>query len=244
MPASIADLLSSFKTNHPAAFGTANASQSPAAPAAAPGATPGLAPPVTGGSNFIDSLLPGMSGLTNSATGDIQSLLSGLPSPSGARTTNAYWGAGAGTPAGGAAGAGDINSFIGARGTDLYGAEAAANRQTGIQDLLQTIGTYSSPALQAQGQANQVSQFGQNLAQQGSQFGQNLSLEQNKQAFDQAQTTKTTDPSYLDTLAGINRYATMWNTQDPMNKAPNNGRPYGVNPNATSWQTRPDGSIV
>src|ERR1035437_9287897 len=109
-----------------------------------------LLPPVTGGSNFLNSLLPGFNNLTTSATGDIQSLLNGLPSPSQARTTNAYWGAGAGTPAGGAGTTGDINSFIGARGTDLYGQQAAANQQTGLQDLLQTIGTYSAPALQAQ----------------------------------------------------------------------------------------------
>src|ERR1035437_2213125 len=103
-------------------------------PAVAP-----IAPPVTGGSDFLNSLLPGFNNLTTSATGDIQSLLSGLPSPSQARTTNAYWGAGAGTPAGGAAGAGNINSFIGARGTDLYGAQAQANQQTGIDNLMKMI---------------------------------------------------------------------------------------------------------
>jgi hypothetical protein len=173
-------------------------------PAVAP-----IAAPVTGGSNFLNSLLPGFNNLTTSATGDIQSLLSGLPSPSQARTTNAYWGAGAGTPAGGAGTTGDINSFIGARGTDLYGAEAAANRQTGLQDLLQTIGTYSSPALQAQGQANQVNQFGQNLAQQGSQFGQNLALGQQEQAFGQGQTAYTSSPEYLQMLANLKMYGTQ-----------------------------------
>jgi hypothetical protein len=173
-------------------------------PAVAP-----IAPPVTGGSNFLNSLLPGFNNLTTSATGDIQSLLNGLPSPSQARTTNAYWGAGAGTPAGGAGTTGDINSFIGARGTDLYGQQAAANQQTGLQDLLQTIGTYSAPALQAQGQANQVNQFGQNLAQQGSQFGQNLTVTQQQQAFDQAQKAYQTSPEYLTMLENLKNYGTQ-----------------------------------
>jgi hypothetical protein len=161
---------------------------------------------VTGGSDFINSLLPGLSGLTSSATGDISSLLNGLPSTSQARTTNAYWGAGAGTPAGGAGTTGDINSFIGARGTDLYGQQAAANQQTGLQDLLQTIGTYASPALQAQGQAQQANQFGQNLSQQGSQFGQNLTADQQNQAFNQAQQSYTTSPEYLTMLQNLKNY--------------------------------------
>jgi hypothetical protein len=163
---------------------------------------------VTGGSNFINSLLPGLSKLTGSATGDISSLLNGLPSPSLARTTNAYWGAGAGTPAGGAGTTGDINSFIGARGTDLYGQQAAANQQTGLQDLLQTIGSYSAPALQAQGQAQQANQFGQNLAQQGSQFGQNLTADQQQQAFNQEQTAYTSSPAYFQMLADLKNYGT------------------------------------
>jgi hypothetical protein len=172
-------------------------------PAVAP-----IAPPITGGSSFINSLLPGLSGLTSTATGDIGSLLAGLPSPSLARTTNAYWGAGAGTPAGGAGTTGDINSFIGARGTDLYGQQAQANQQTGLQDLLQTIGSYSAPALSAQGQAQQANQFGQNLAQQGSQFGQNLTADQQQQAFNQGQTAYTSSPAYLQMLADLKNYGT------------------------------------
>ena len=181
----------------------------------APGITPpAVAPvtPVTGGSSFINSLLPGMDNLTNSATSNIQSLLSGLPSTSQARTTNAYWGAGAGAPAGGTGTTGDINSFIGARGTDLYGQQAAANQQTGLTDLLSTIGAYSAPALTAQGQALQNQQFGQNLTQQGNQFGQNLALEQQGQNFNQAQTTETTSPEYLQMLQNLKTYGTASST--------------------------------
>ena len=139
----------------------------PANPAAATTAGTG-----TDSQAFLESVLPGIGNLTTSATGVIGNLLNGLPSTSQARTTNAYWGVGAGTPAAGAGGAGDINTFIGQRGTDLYGQQAQQNQQTGLQDLLSTIGTYTSPALANQGQQLQNQQFGQSLAQSGSQFNQ------------------------------------------------------------------------
>lgn len=116
---------------------------------------------------FLESVLPGVGKLTQSATSGISNLLNGLPSVSQARTTNAYWGAGAGQPA-----TGDINSFIGQRGTDLYGQQAQQNQQTGMNDLLQTIGTYTAPALANQSQQFQNSQFGQAQDQQNQQFGQ------------------------------------------------------------------------
>lgn len=121
---------------------------------------------------FLESVLPGVSSLTTSATGVIGNLLNGLPSAPLARTTNAYWGVGAGTPASGTGGAGDINSFIGQRGTDLYNTQANSNQQTGLNDLLQTIGTYTSPALANQGQQLQNTQFNNQLSQQGDQFSQ------------------------------------------------------------------------
>jgi hypothetical protein len=126
---------------------------------------------------FLESVLPGVSNLTSSATGVIGNLLNGLPSASQSRTTNAYWGVGAGTPAGGPNGAGAVDTFIGNRGADLYGQQANQNQQTGLNDLLQTIGTYTSPALGNQGQQMQNSQFGASLAQQGSEFDQNYQLQ-------------------------------------------------------------------
>jgi len=126
---------------------------------------------------FLESVLPGATNLTTSATGVIQNLLNGLPSASQARTNNAYWGVGAGAPAGGPNGAGDVGTFIGNRGADLYGQQANQNQQTGLSDLLQTIGSYTSPALANQGQQMQNSQFGANLAQQGSEFQQNYELQ-------------------------------------------------------------------
>jgi hypothetical protein len=135
-------------------------------------------PPANAGANtqnFLESVLPGIGNLTSSTTGVIGNLLNGLPSASQARTTNAYWGVGAGQPAGGAGGGG-IDTFIGQRGTDLYGQQAQQNQQTGLSDLMQTIGTYTSPALQNQGQQLQNQQFGKQLSQQGSQFDQNYKL--------------------------------------------------------------------
>lgn len=130
---------------------------------------------------FLESVLPGVSKLTGGATDTIENLLKGLPSVSQARTTNAYWGAGAGQPAGGLGNTGDINSFIGQRGTDLYGQQAQQNQQTGLNDLLQTIGTYTAPALSNQSQQFQNSQFGQAQNQQNQQFGQ--SQDQQYQEF-------------------------------------------------------------
>lgn len=139
---------------------------------------PAAAPAASNPQQFLESVLPGVGNLTTSATGVIGNLLSGLPSASQARTSNAYWGVGAGTPASGPNNAGAVNTFIGNRGADLYGQQANQNQQTGLNDLLQTIGSYTSPALANQGQQMQNTQFGQNLAQQGSQFQQTYQLEQ------------------------------------------------------------------
>jgi hypothetical protein len=173
---------------------------------------PATAPitPVTGGNNFLESILPGINNLTSTATGNIQNLLSGLPSVSAARQSNAYFGAQSGMPG---------SDFVRNRGYDLYGQQAQQRQQTGLEDLLQTIGTYSSPALGAQGQALQNQQFGQNLAQQGSQFDQSLAqkgsqfsqdfgLQQQNQAFGEQQAALTTSPEYLTMLANLKNYGT------------------------------------
>jgi hypothetical protein len=113
----------------------------------------------------------------NSSTNPQQFLESVLPGVTNL-TTNAYFGVGAGTPASGSNGAGAVNTFIGNRGADLYNQQANANQQTGLNDLLSTIGTYTSPALANQGQQLQNSQFNANLAQQGSEFQQQNQLAQ------------------------------------------------------------------
>jgi len=134
--------------------------------------------PALSGQQFLESVLPGIGNLTTSATGVIQSLLNGLPSTSATRTNNAYFGVGAGQPD-----TGGVGTFTANRGADLYGQQAQANRQSGLANLFQAIGSYSSPILANQGQQLQNSQFGANLAQQGNEFTQ--SQQQQDKQFQQ-----------------------------------------------------------
>lgn len=124
------------------------------------------------GQSFLETVLPGIGGMTKSATGVIQDLLTGLPSVSKARTNNAYFGVGAGQPA-----TGGVGTFTANRGADLYGQQAQQNRQQGLSSLFQAIGSYSSPILSNQGQQFQNNQANAGLGQQASQFSQNYELQ-------------------------------------------------------------------
>lgn len=137
------------------------------------GATAGTGTAGSQSQQFLESVLPGITNLTSSATGVIGNLLNGLPSPSTTRTANAYFGVGAGQPD-----TGGVNTFIGNRGADLYGQQANQYQQQGLNDLLQTIGTYTSPALGNQGQQLQNQQFYSQLGQQGQEFQQQNALAQ------------------------------------------------------------------
>lgn len=132
----------------------------------------------TNGQSFLESVLPGIGNLTSSATGVIQNLLNGLPSVSQSRTSNAYFGVGAGQPD-----VGGVNTFTANRGADLYGQQANQNRQSGLSNLFQAIGSYSSPILSNQAQQFQNQQFGANLQQQGDEFTQ--SQQQQDKQFQQ-----------------------------------------------------------
>lgn len=140
---------------------------------AASGGRPATAGTGTNGQSFLESVLPGIGNMTSSATSVIQNLLNGLPSASRARTDNAYFGVGAGQPD-----TGGVGTFSGNRGADLYSQQAGANRQQGLSNLFQAIGSYSSPILQNQGQQLQNQQFGAQLGQNSSQFQQNYQLQQ------------------------------------------------------------------
>lgn len=124
------------------------------------------------GQNFLESVLPGIGNLTSSATGVISNLLNGLPSVSQARTNNAYFGVGAGQPA-----TGGVGTFTANRGADLYGQQANQNRQQGLSNLFQALGSYSQPILANQGQQFQNNQFNAQLGQQANQFNQNYELQ-------------------------------------------------------------------
>jgi flagellar biosynthesis GTPase FlhF len=127
-------------------------------------------PAASSTTNWLESVLPGVSNLTTSATGVIGNLLNGLPSASQARTTNAYYGAGNGQTAGN-----DVNSFIDARGSDLYNTQANANQQTGLSDLNSLLGTYTTAATNNQSVQNQNTQAANSLAQQNAENTQSQS---------------------------------------------------------------------
>jgi len=129
-------------------------------------------PMTTGNNSSLPAAIPGLGNLTQTATGNIQSLLSGLPSASWARTANAYNGISSGQPATGGAG-----SFAENRGQDLYHQQAQQNQQTGLQDLLSLVGGYSGTVAPTAGQQLQNNQFYANLGQQGQEFNVTNSLE-------------------------------------------------------------------
>lgn len=134
-----------------------------------PGNTP--AANKTDGVQTLQNVIPGLSGMTSQATSNITNLLSGNASPSLARTTNAFWGVGAGQPA-----TSDINSFIGQRGTDLYGQQSQANQQTGLGNLLSLIQGYSGNVGTSASEQQQNNQFGASQAQQAGQFAQQQAM--------------------------------------------------------------------
>lgn len=120
----------------------------------------------------LQTAIPGLSNLTTAATGNIQNLLSGLPSASWARTANAYNGISSGQPA-----TGGVGSFQENRGQDLYHQQAQQNQQTGLNDLLSLIGGYSGTVAPSAGQNLQNNQFYANLGQQGNEFNATNSLQ-------------------------------------------------------------------
>jgi len=116
---------------------------------------------------FLNNTLPGFTQARTSAMGNIQNLLTGLPSVDQTRTANAYFGANSGMPG---------SDFIRNRGYDLYGQQAQQNTQTGLSNLTSLLGSVSQPTLTNQGQQLQNTQFNQNLSQQNNQYQQDLQL--------------------------------------------------------------------
>lgn len=162
--------ISQFGTNYsrPTPYATP---KPPGAPAVAPPAPMGL------GQYAINQAIPGLSGLTQSATGIIDSALRGLPSPSESRLQNAYFGAGSGLDPG--------SDFLRNRGFDLYKRDANARQQQGFNNLLGLVQGYSGTVAPTPGQELQDRQQSAQLAQSESQFGRNLDL-QNAQLGQQA----------------------------------------------------------
>jgi len=130
-----------------------------------------LPPGSTFDNSSLSGAIPNLDGLTSEASGNISSLLNGLPSASWSRTTNAYNGAGTGQPATGGAG-----SFAENRGQDLYHQQAQANTQTGLQDLLSLVGGYSGSVAPSAGQTLQNNQFYSQQNQQAQEFNANNAM--------------------------------------------------------------------
>lgn len=127
-------------------------------------------PASTGANNWqINQAIPGLPGLTKSATGIIQSALEGLPSPSEARLENAYFGAGSGLD--------PTSDFLRNRGYDLYNRKANQRQQQGFQDLLALVGGYSGTVAPTPGQEIQERTSMAQLGQQGADSAARLGFE-------------------------------------------------------------------
>lgn len=113
----------------------------------------------------INAAVPGLSGLTNSASGIIGNALNGLPSPSESRLQNAWYGS--------ASGMDPTSHFLQNRGYDLYRGRANQQQQQGLQNYFGLLGATSGVLAPTPGQEFQNQQFGQSQAQQNNQFGQN-----------------------------------------------------------------------
>lgn len=104
--------------------------------------------------DIYESNIPGIKGLTQSATNIIQSSLDGLPSPDQARLANAYFGAGTGLDS--------TSEFLRNRGFDLYGMQAQEQKSRGIGDLLSFLSSTSGLV----GQQMEEGRFNRSLASQ------------------------------------------------------------------------------
>lgn len=136
--------------------------------------------------DFVNSAIPGMPGLTKSASGYIGSLLGGMPGTSLARRQNAYFGAGSGVPG---------SDFVRNRGLDLYGQQAAANKQQGLQGLLQMLGSYAAPQQAAASLEEQGRQYDVGSGLQREQLGQNKYLSE-MQLLPQSTRSRIIRPKY------------------------------------------------
>jgi hypothetical protein len=117
--------------------------------------------------NMINQALPGFSDLSGKATGVVNEMLSGLPSPDMTRTSNAYFGVNSGMPG---------SEFVRNRGYDLYNQQAQQQKQTGLQNLLALLGGYGQQFAATPGQLMQNRLGYSELGQRGSEASANNEL--------------------------------------------------------------------
>lgn len=119
--------------------------------------------PLQSTQSILSRFLPDVGNLTTNASGVINNLLQGQPSPSLARRSNAYFGAQSGMP---------NSDFVRNRGFDLYNQQGDQRQQQGIQDFLSLLGGYTGLT----GQQNESNRFSQNLGLQDRQSAVQNSL--------------------------------------------------------------------
>lgn len=127
--------------------------------------------PNTNINSILAGAIPGLPGLTQSATNIIGQSLNGMPATSRSRNAAAYYGAAGGVPG---------SQFANRLGYDLYNREADASRERGMKDLLSYLSTYGGLTLNARGQDIGQAQFNANLEQQQAEFAAKLAQEQER----------------------------------------------------------------
>ncbi len=120
--------------------------------------------------------VPGFNRLSTTATGNIQNMLSGMPSAGPTKRANAYFGAGSGMPG---------SDFVRNRGYDLYGEKADKYQQEGLDNFLKLLSGYSGTVMPTAGQQIETQQFNANLANRGREFDINEAGQQQQQAFNE-----------------------------------------------------------
>ena len=134
-----------------------------------PGQTPSSA-------GSVSNIVPNFSRLSQGASGIINSGISGLPSASPARRANAYFGASSGMPG---------SDFVRNRGFDLYGEQADAYQQRGLDNFLKLLQGYSGTVMPTAGQQIQNQQFNRSLQSDERQADANMALNQQQQFFNE-----------------------------------------------------------
>lgn len=137
-----------------------------------------LQPQTPSAAGSVSNIVPNFNRLSADASGIVNSGMSGLPSSSPARRAGAFFGAGSGMP---------NSDFVRNRSYDLYGEQADAYQQRGLDNFLKLLQGYSGTVMPTAGQQVQNQQFNRELQSNERQADANMALNQQKQAFDEMQ---------------------------------------------------------
>jgi hypothetical protein len=162
--------------------------------------------------NIIEQSIPGFKGLTSSASGIINELLSGTPSTATARNSAASFGVRSGMP-----GSGLSNAF----GYDLYNRESEQRKQRGIDDLLKLVTGYSGTIAPTAGQQMEEARSIRDLAQRDKESNSATSLAQQKLNAEKDMALKKMNSS--------------WIGQGPLAKVPTGSENSWFKNNSNGW---------